>query len=171
MRGIKKKRAGGVQKETSQSLKCENQWQYHCVCNKEWFRQEHGSSLPTARESRVQVTWRKASRRIQVRGSWSPSIQSWPLYLQLCHFWSPKNRLWGANNSPRTSSSTCGNGSRRRPGNFTRQPFTALCCSGTSASTARANTSDIQVLVSVPRPLARFFLNAHYICTSSNYTN
>ena len=43
-----------------------------------------------------------------------------------------------------------------------RQPFAAFCCSGTSASTARANTSDIQVLVSVPRPLARFF-NAPYI--------
>ena len=33
----------------------------------------------------------------------------------------------------------------------------------TGASTARANTSDIQVLVSVPRHPARFFLNALYI--------
>ena len=69
-----------------------------------------------------------------------------------------------ANNSPRkTSSSTCRTGSQRSPGNFTRQPFTALCRSGTSASTARANTSDIQVLVSVPRPPAHSFLNASHI--------
>ena len=63
----------------------------------------------------------------------------------------PRKRLWGANDSPRktTSSSTCGTGSQRSPGNFTILPFTALCRSGT---TARANTSDIQVLVSVPRP-------------------
>ena len=43
---------------------------------------------------------------------------------------------------------------------FTTQPFTALCLSGTSVSTARANTSDILVLVSVPRPPALFFSNA-----------
>ena len=48
---------------------------------------------------------------------------------------------------------------------FTTQPrkFTTLCRSGTSASTARANTSDIQVLASVPRPSACFFLNAPLI--------
>ena len=44
-----------------------------------------------------------------------------------------------------------------------RQPFTALCRSGTSASTVRANTSDIPVLVSVPRPLARLFFNEPHI--------
>ena len=67
-------------------------------------------------------------------------------------------RLWGSNDSPWTtmSCSTCGTGSQRSPGNLMRQPFTALCRSGTRASTARANTSDIQVLVSVPRPSARF---------------
>ena len=43
------------------------------------------------------------------------------------------------------------------------QPFTALCRSGTSASTARINTFDIQVLVSVPRPPAHLFLNAPHI--------
>ena len=43
-----------------------------------------------------------------------------------------------------------------------RQPFTASCHSGTSASTARANTSSIQVLVSVIIPPARYFLNAPY---------
>ena len=47
-----------------------------------------------------------------------------------------------------------------QPREFYEQPFTVLCRSGTSASTARANTSDIQVLVSVPRPPVRFFLNA-----------
>ena len=90
-----------------------------------------------------------------------PSIQSRPLSLRLCHFWSPK-RLWEINDSLRTtmSSSTCGTGSQHSPGNFTRQPFTALCLSGTSASTARANTSDIQVLVSISTPLAHFFFNA-----------
>ena len=61
------------------------------------------------------------------------------------------------------SSSTCGTGSKHSPGDFTRQPFTTLCRSGSSASTARANTSDIQILVSVPRPPARFFLNAPHI--------
>ena len=71
-------------------------------------------------------------------------------------------RLCRPNDSPRTttSSSMCGTGSQRSPGNFTRQPFTGLYRSGTSASTARPNTSDIQVLVSVPRPPAHFFLNA-----------
>ena len=54
----------------------------------------------------------------------------------------------------------CVTSSQRSPGNFTIQPFSASCCSGTSASIARANTSDIQVLVSVPRPPARFFFNA-----------
>ena len=45
----------------------------------------------------------------------------------------PYKRLWGANYSSQTimSSSTCGTGSQRSPGNFTRQPFTALCGSGT----------------------------------------
>ena len=47
-----------------------------------------------------------------------------------------------------------------QPRYFTRQTFTALCRSGTSASTARTTTSDMQVLVSVPGPPARFFLNA-----------
>ena len=76
----------------------------------------------------------------------------------------PWKRFWGARDSPRTttSSSTCGTGSQRSPGNFTRQPFTALCRSGTSASTAKANTSDVQVLVSVPRPPVRFFFNISY---------
>ena len=54
------------------------------------------------------------------------------------------------------SSSTCGTGSQRRRGNFTRQPFTVLCRSGT---TARANTSDMQVLVSVPN--APYILNCY----------
>ena len=95
----------------------------------------------------------------------SLSIQSRPLSLRLRHLCSPKKRLWGANDWPRTttSSSTCGTDSQRSPGNFTRQPFTYLCRSGTSASPARANTSDIQVLVSVPRPPARFFLNAPHM--------
>ena len=44
-----------------------------------------------------------------------------------------------------------------------KQPFTILCRSGTRASTARANTSDVQVLVSVPRPPACFFFNVPYI--------
>ena len=58
------------------------------------------------------------------------------------------------------SSSMCGTGSQRSPGNFTRQPFIALCSSGTSVLASRANTSDIQVLVSVRRPPARFFKDA-----------
>ena len=49
------------------------------------------------------------------------------------------------------------------PGNFTRQPFTALCRSGT---TTRANTSDKQVLVSVPTPPATFFFNAPRMYTN-----
>ena len=79
-------------------------------------------------------------------------------------FFVPQKRLWGANDSPRTttSSSTCGTGSQHSPGKFTRQPFKALCRSGTSASTTRANTSDIQVLVTVPKPPARFFFNARH---------
>ena len=51
------------------------------------------------------------------------------------------------------SSSTCVTGYHYSPRNFTRQTFTALCRSGT---TARVNTSDIQVLVSVPRPPVHF---------------
>ena len=51
-----------IPKETSWSLECAKRWQYRCLCNKEWFRQERGSSLPTARGSRLQVTWLKASR-------------------------------------------------------------------------------------------------------------
>ena len=54
----------GNGKETSRSPECSNRWQYRCVCNKEWFRQERGSSLPAAKGSRVQVTWLKASRII-----------------------------------------------------------------------------------------------------------
>ena len=59
----------------------------------------------------------------------------------------PLKRLRGANDSPRTtaSSSTCRTGAQRSPGNFTRLPFTALCRNGTSASTARVNTSDMKV--------------------------
>ena len=75
---LKKKRAGVVQKETSQSLECANRWQYCCMCNKEWFRQERGSSMPPARGSRVQVTWLKASTlaEIQVGGHppYSPDL-------------------------------------------------------------------------------------------------
>ena len=76
----------------------------------------------------------------------------------------PLKRRWWVNDSPRTttSGSMCGTCSQHSPGNFTRQPFTALCRSGTSASTARANTSDIQVLASVPRLPAHFFFNTPY---------
>ena len=151
-----------IQKETSRSLECANRWQYRCVCNKEWFRQERGSSLPAATGSRVQVTWLKASRRIQVGSSLTPSIQSRPLYLWLRHFFLSLKRLWGANDSPRTTTSSSTYGTQyvqRSPGNFTRQPFTAFCRNGRSASTDRANTSDIHVLFSVPRPPARFFFN------------
>ena len=88
---------------------------------------------------------------IQVGDSQSPSIQSKPLSLRLRHFWSPKKGSEGANGSPWMTTTTCGTGSQHSPRNFTRQPFTTLCRSGTSASTTRANTSDIQVLVSVPR--------------------
>ena len=135
---------------------------------KEWFRQERGSSLPATRRSRVQLTWLKDSRRIQVGGSRSHSIQSRPLSLRLRHILSPKKRFWGANDSPRTtkSSSTCGTSSQHSPGNFTRQTFTALCRSGTSALAARANTSDIQVLVTAPRPPASFFFNVLIIKTN-----
>ena len=71
-------------------------------------------------------------------------------------------RLWGANDSPRrmASRNTCRTNLKRSPGNFTWQQFTALCRSGTSASTARTNISDLQVLISVPRPPAPFFFTA-----------
>ena len=75
---FKKKRAGGVQKETSRSLECANKWQYRSVCNKEKLRQERVSSLPAARVSRVKVTWLKASTlaEIQVGGHppYSPDL-------------------------------------------------------------------------------------------------
>ena len=97
---------------------------------------------------------------IQVGGSRSPSIQSRPLSLRLCHFWSPKK---GSEGQTIHLGQRCRTVSQCSPGNFTRQPFTALCHSGASASTTRANTSDIQVLVSVLRPLDHFFFNAPYI--------
>ena len=77
----------------------------------------------------------------------------------------PLKKHLRANDSPRTTTSsiTCGTGSQLSPGSFTRQPFTALCRSETSVSAARANSSDIQVLVSVPRPPARFFFNAPHM--------
>ena len=75
----------------------------------------------------------------------------------LCSRPMPK-KFWSIN--------TYGTGSQRSPENFTRQSFTALCRSGTSASTARANVSDILVLVSVPRSPARFVLNAPHIFKS-----
>ena len=92
---LKKKRAGGILKEINRSLECTNRWQYRCLCNKEWFRQERGSSLPAATGSQVQVTWLKPSRIIQVGGSRSPSIQSRPLSLRLRHFWSPRKGFEG----------------------------------------------------------------------------
>ena len=53
---FKKKRAGVWNVQTGN---------YRCVCNKEWFRKERGSSLPAARGSRVQVTWLKANRSMR----------------------------------------------------------------------------------------------------------
>ena len=50
-----------------------------------------------------------------------------------------------------------------QPREFYEAFIRALCRSGTSA---RANTSDIQVLVSVPRPPARFFFNASQLFVS-----
>ena len=102
---------------------------------------------------------------IKVGGTRSPSIQFRPLSLRLRHFWSPKK---GSEEQTiqlgrRRQAVTCVTDSQRNPGNFTRQPFTSLGSSGTSASTARANTSDKQVLVSVPRPPARLFSNAPHI--------
>ena len=125
-----------------------------CVCNKEWLRQERASSLTAARGSRVQVTWLKASTLAEIQMGGHPPYS--PDLSPCCYaIFDALKLLWGANDSPRTTtpSSTCGTVSQRSPGNFTRQPFTALCRSGT---TARVNTSDIQVLVSVPRPSARF---------------
>ena len=99
---------------------------------------------------------------IQVGGS--PSIQSRPL-LQLCHFWSPKKALRGKWFTSDNNVKQYVRDWYPSPGNFTRQPFTALCRSGTSAWTASANTSDIQVLVSVPRPPDRFLFNASHSIT------
>ena len=108
----------------------------------------------------MQVTLLKASTLAEIQVGchlpYSPDLSSCDYTI----FWPPKK---DSERQTTTSSSTCGTGSLRRPGNFTRQPFTALCRSGTSASTAAANTSDIQVLVSVPRPPAHFFLNAPHI--------
>ena len=97
---------------------------------------------------------------LQVGGSWSPSIQSRPLSCDYAIFGPLKKAL---RNKRFTSSSTCGTDPQRSSGNFTSQPFTALCRSGTSVSTARANTSDIQVLASVTKPPDRFFFNSFYI--------
>lgn len=97
---------------------------------------------------------------VQVEGSQSPSIES-NLSLRLRHFLSPQKKLLGANDSPRmtTANSKRGTGLHRSSRNFTRQTFTALCLSETSASTARANISKIHALFSVLRPPARYLLN------------
>ena len=85
---------------------------------------------------------------IQVGGSWSPS-------LRLYHFWSRKKALRSKQlTSDDDIKQYVQNWFTTSLRNFTKQIFTPLCHSGTSASTARANTFDIQVQVSVPRPLA-----------------
>ena len=81
-RAFKKKRAVG--------LECSNRWQYRCVCKKEWFRQERGSSLPAARGSWVHVTWLKATKAFkwEVLGhpSYSPDLSPCDYAI----FWPPK---------------------------------------------------------------------------------
>ena len=152
----------GRSKRNEPELECANRWHYRCVCNKEWFRQERVSFLLAARGSRMQVTWLKASRSMR-KSSNAATLHTVQISVPaITPFLVPYKRLWGANDSPRTttSSSKCGTGSQRSLGNFTRQPFTALCRSETSSSTGKANTSDKEVLVSVPRPPFRFFLNA-----------
>ena len=122
-----------------------------------------GSFCSTTMQGLIRLTQSRHNHgslaEIQVKGSQSSSIQSRPLSLWLHYFWSPKKALRGKRLTSDDDVRQCmQTGSQRSPGNFTRQSFTTLCRSGTTATT---NTSDTQVLVSVPRPPACFFFNAH----------
>ena len=139
-----------IKKQTNRTLEWANRWQYRCVCNKEWSRHPWGHSAP-----RQCKTWYRKQNHgtlaeIQVGGSRSPSIQSRHLSLRLRHFCSPKEGSEGQTihlgRRRQAVGPMCGTGSQRSPGNFTRQPFTALYRSGTSTSTARANTSVLKFL-------------------------
>ena len=105
----------------------------------------------------VQVMWLKASTFAEIQVGGHPPYSPDPSPCDYAIFGPLKKALRGkrftSNNDVKPM---CGTSSQRSPRNFTRQPFTTLCCSGTNASTTRANTSDIQVLVSVPRPPAYF---------------
>ena len=153
-----------LKKETSRCLECSNRCKYRCVCNKELFRQERGSSLPAARGSRVQVTWLKASRS---KHQSSNAVTPYSLDPSPCHYviFGPLKKARSCKWS--TSDDEVKQYVRNRLITQTQEFYETvihrLCRSVTSASTASANTSDIEVLLSVPRPPARFFLNAPHM--------
>ena len=134
----------GVKKETSQSLECANQWQYHFMCNKWWFRHECGSWLPATRGSQVQVMW---PVEIQVAGHppYSPDLSP-------CDYaiFNPLKKAL--------------RGKRFTSGRWRQAVCAELVHNADSHSPQWYNSQgDIQVLVSVPRLLACFFLNAPHI--------
>ena len=152
-RGIKKKRAGAWNVPTGDNIVA-------CVteCGSDKSAKVHCPPLEghgcKSRDSKLAEACINCPTR-------SPSIQSRPLSLRLCHFWSTKKgkRFHLERRHQAVFAELIHNAT---PG-ILREPFTTLCRSGSSASTARANICDMQVLVSVPRPPARFFLNALYI--------
>ena len=154
----------GVKKEMSRNLECANRWQYCCVCNKEWFRQALEVHCPLLEGHGCKVTWLKASRNMRQSSNAITlhTVQIWP-----CDY-----AIFGPLKKPLSVKRFTSDDNLKQyvwnwfttqPREFDETPFTALCRSVTSASTAMTNTSDIQVLVSVPRPPARFFLNAPHI--------
>ena len=77
-------------KRKSQSLECANRSQYHCVCVTECFQHLWGHSAPWQCKASYGQHNQDTLAEIQVGGCRSPSIQSWPLFLRLHHFWFPK---------------------------------------------------------------------------------
>ena len=147
-------------------MECANRWLYRCVCNKQWFRQEHGGPLPAARGSRVQVTWLKASSlaEFQVGGHplYSPDLSPCDYAI----FGTLKKALKGKWFTSDDVKQYVRNWFTTQPREFYETAIRRLVSQWASASRVRANTSDIDYrywFLFLRLRFARFSLNARYM--------
>ena len=101
---------------------------------------------------------------IQVKGSQSPSIQSRPLSLWLCHFWSPKKALRGIRfTSDDEVKQYVRNWFTKQSWEFYETAIHHLVSQWDKCLNSQGQYFWYTATVSVPRPPARFFLSAPHI--------
>ena len=123
----------GIQEVTIRSLECANRWQYVASVTMSDSDKRTEVPCPPLEGHGCKSRDYKLAESCVNLPTRSPSMQARYLSLRLRHFGPHKKGSEGQTihlgRRRQTVGPTCGTGSQRSPGNFTRQPFTALCCS------------------------------------------